>query len=44
MMDRGMLIDVAHMSEKGVGDVRDLAKSTAPITRSTSRTATSARS
>ena len=24
MMDRGMLIDVAHMSEKGVGDVRDL--------------------
>ena len=25
MMDRGMLLDVAHMSEKGVGEVRDLA-------------------
>jgi microsomal dipeptidase-like Zn-dependent dipeptidase len=25
MMKRGMLLDVAHMSEKGVGDVRDLA-------------------
>lgn len=25
MMARGMLVDVAHLSEKGVGDVRDLA-------------------
>ncbi|MBL8976231.1 MAG: membrane dipeptidase [Myxococcales bacterium] len=25
MMDRGMLLDLAHMSEKGVADVRDLA-------------------
>ena len=25
MMDRGMLLDVAHMSEKGVSEVRDLA-------------------
>lgn len=25
MMDRGMLVDVAHLAEKGVGDVRDLA-------------------
>lgn len=25
MMDRGMLVDVAHLSEKGVRDVRDLA-------------------
>jgi microsomal dipeptidase-like Zn-dependent dipeptidase len=25
MMDRGMLLDVAHLSEKGVRDVRDLA-------------------
>jgi microsomal dipeptidase-like Zn-dependent dipeptidase len=43
MMDRGMLVDVAHMSERGV-ETSTRWPRTAPITPSISRTATSARS